>query len=432
MKTVLIRFFVLALTTLIFSCSSEYDTGDPVGDKWVTSGTRVYFIDTLTVQSATFKFDSINVSSSERLLLGSYKDSVFGRTQSELYIQLQNYDYYLDDDAIYDSIALILNYDGYYYNDTIASQQYQVHRIVEDIKPGDDDYYYNTSSFKTASETIGDFTFKPKPIKEDSIHLKLHDDFGATLFESILDNDINNIDEFLKEYKGINITPDNENTAMLGFETTGTLRLYYTIPGETDTESTLDFSFNSTNTFHHITSETGATYFSTLTNQEELLPSTTTGETSFIQSGTGIATRIAFPYLEKIYDINGKGSIIEAHLKISLKNKSSSDFLKTRDSIQVYLIDQKSQVLSSVTTYGGDAVIGELETTDDEFYKYTYSIPLDSFITNKLEEYNGDNWFLAIYSNDYRASVDRYIFYDQHAADDIRLKLELTYAVYDE
>jgi hypothetical protein len=61
-----------------------------------------------------------------------------------------------------------------------------------------------------------------------------------------------------------------------------------------------------------------------------------------------------------------------------------------------------------------------------------YNIPIKYFLDLKLTETNGENFFLALYSQDYNQSVDRYILNGEDSSDNLKVKLELIYAVYDE
>ena len=417
-----------------FSCSQD-DTAYAVGESWLESNTKVYYIDTMSIESSTFKYDSIIAESSARLILGAYTDDVFGYTESQIYTQFYSTDYTLDTEAVYDSIEIILKYDNYYYNDTLSPQKFSVYTVEEDITP-DEDYYYNVTDFDISTTSIADVTIYAKPQSHDSLTIPLSDVYGEEMFNKILDNDINNSDEFLQEYQGISIVPDPTNTAILGFSKDSFVRIYYTIPDETaDQELTYDIPFNSLNTFHHVNNDITGTIFSNLDDQETYLPSSDPQSNgySYIQSGTGIMTRIAFPYLERIYDIEGEGSFIDANVEITLKKNSHTDNLSTRDSLNIYIIDQDSKVLSELTDYTQSTSLGLIDDDDTEFNTTTYTIPVKYFIEQKLSEVNGENWYLAIYSQEYNASADRYIFYGEDEEDDeLKLKLELTYAIYDE
>lgn len=424
--------FLVSLILCLVSC--EKDTTLPVGDDWIDVNTKVYFTDSITVKATTFKFDSIIVSNTSRLLIGSYTDPVFGISKSKSYVQLSNSVYTLDTDAVYDSVALILKYDNYFYNDTIPAQKFNIYRVTEKIKyDGDSDVFYNTTNFTYDAIPLASESFKAYPKKEDSLHILLDDTFGKSIFDDIKNNDINDSEAFLYKYKGLLIEADTNNTAILGFTTSSFLRIYYSIKDEIDNDDDYEFDipFNATNSFNNISSDVQGTYFETLTNQDTYLPSYNSNNSSYIQAGTGIATRIEIPYLEKINDIPGTGTIIDANLKLSIKQNSSTDNLFIKDSLNIYICNKNGEVISNLIDTDGETVSGLIETKNPEYNIITYSIPLKYFLELKLSNVNDDNLFLAIYSQNYDKSLERYILNGEKASDDLKLKLELTYAIYD-
>lgn len=431
--------FTLPILTIILLCfcvaaCSKDEENFPVGEDWINLDTNVYFIDTLTLNTSTFKFDSIIVSGTERLLVGAYNDPVFGTVKSKSYIQLDNTEYSLDSDAVYDSIAVILKYDDYFYNDTIPQQTFNIYKVTEDIEYQEDaESYYNTSTFKIDSTILGTKTFIAKPKKEDSLHIRISDNFGKELFNQILNNTINNSDDFQQAYKGILIDADINNSAMLGFLKSSVVRVYYTVDDELEAdESAFDLTFNSTNSFHNVSSNKTGTAFENLTSQTTYLESSKTNENTFTQGGTGIATRIDIPNLETLYDIPGTGAIANANIKLSIKQNSNTKNLYTTDSLSVYIIDKKANLISTLTDSQGATVLGTIIDEDTEFNITTYNIPVKYFLNLKLTNNNSDNLFLAVYPKDFTQSVNRYVFYGNNSTDNLKSKLEITYASYDE
>jgi len=427
-----IQYAILFIFILFGIISCDNDSTD-LGKDLIETNTRLYYIDSLTINSSTFQFDSIIVSSTNRLLLGAYTDPTFGVTKSEIYTNFSSNFIDIDNDAVYDSIALILNYDTYFYNDTTATQEIKLYKVLQTIRPDEDDYYYNTSNFEIDNTPLAIQNFTPKPNKLDSVHVSINSDFGQLLFNDIQGNEFNDYNELINEYKGFLITPNINNTAVLGFENTSLFRLYYTIPDGTDNvEKTLDLTFNTNNSFHNISSNQTGTPFESLNDQSIFINSSEINNTSFMQSGTGILTRIDVPHLESLGQINGTGTILEANLKITLKNNSNSEILSTRDSLSLFVINQKSEVVSELLLYSGDnayAFLGNDENT--EFDTQTYRASIKTFVDLKLTHSNRQNYYLAIYPQDFNSSVDRYILNGESLTDDIKLKLELIYAVYD-
>lgn len=233
------RYIIIGLIIISsLSCSKEEnkDFTFQIGEDFVGTTTKAYFIDTLTVKATTFQFDSLVVSDANRLLIGAYNDPVFGKISSKSFVQLRNTVYEIEVDAVYDSIALILIPDRYFYNDTIPIQQFKVFNVLDDIEPDEEDYnYYNTANFNYDIVPIGIKDFYATPDKSDSLDIKINDDYGLTLFNKLKDNDINNSDDFLDDYKGVLIAANNDtNTTVLGFSANSFIRLYYTVDDNDD------------------------------------------------------------------------------------------------------------------------------------------------------------------------------------------------------
>ena len=424
---------------LILSCNvNEEDIFSmDVGEDWIDVKTKVYHIDTLTVKLSTFQFDSITVSNAKRLMIGSYNDPEFGLIKSESYIQLKNSDLYeIDDKAEFDSISLVLKFDKYFYNDTIPSQEFKVHKVLEDIEPDDDDnFYYNTTNFKTSSTPLASNIFKPRPNKIDTLSIKLDNIYGKTLFNKIKDNEINNDEEFLEEYKGLMIRAGETNTSILGFSTNSKMKIYYTIDNGVEFESEekiINFQINPTYSFNHIESNNEGTVIEDLHGSLKILPSYETNDKSFVQSGTGITSRIDIPYLETLNDIPGDGVVLDAFLKISLKQNSNSQTIQTRDSLQLKIVNHKSEIIDDLLNYDGNTVIGIVEEENSEYSITTYNFPIRSFLDMKFANAKPENLFLIISPPNYNSSVDRYIFEGENAINDKKIKLEITYAIYNE
>lgn len=425
-------FGAICLLLSIIACSNKDDSW-VVGEELINSGTSLLFIDTLTIRAGTFKFDSLIVSNSSpvRLLVGSYEDPIFGRSQSESFVQLLPTDFDIPEEAVFDSIALLLNYDGYYYNDTIPLQTISVKRVLENIKP-EDDNYYNTTTFETEEETLGVSTFYPRPLGKDTLHIKMQQDFGQNLFTSIQTNEINSTDEFLVTYKGLAIAAGESNTAILGFGKESRVRLYYQIEDEDGTiQDYYDIPVSEINSFNHIYSYRIGTILAPLNDNEILLPSSGANNQTFVQSGVGIVTHIDIPYLKKLYEIEGKGTIISANLKIALTPLSQQ--IAARDSLNIIIVDNNSNYVEDLTAINGDKIYGIYDQENSEFGIAYYNIPIKTFLNSKLDiNANNDNLYLAIYSNQFNSSMDRYVFYGDGDANAQRIKLEITYALYDD
>ncbi|MDY8136139.1 DUF4270 family protein [Aquimarina sp. 2201CG5-10] len=430
---------ILSISIMLISCSQEEEIPTlEVGQDFTDSNVRVVSIDTFKVELSTYKFDSINTSSSNRILLGQYTDAIFGKTRAESYMELTTSIYSIPDDAELDSIALILNYDQYFYNDTTQVSTINVHLLTDELRP-DDDVFYNTSSVPYEENPIASRSYFPEPIDEDSLHISIPIAVGELVFDKIKENDINDNDELRNEFKGFALIPgDNDDSSVIGFSTDITntyLRFFYRVPGEfEDDERTFDLSIitnqNIPPFFNKIESNTEGTFFDTLTDQEINLASEDANNRSYIQSGVGMVTRIQFPTIKKIFEIPGTGTVLDATLLIKPPPQEFSEILPIRDSLAVYRVDQNN-LLNNQLFNGEGAVFARVNEDDKEFNEIVYEVPVGPYIENELTESPEIDDALILLPINFNNTVDRTVL-EGEGSTDFEVKLVITYAIYDE
>lgn len=386
------------------------------------------------------KFDSIISSEASRILIGKYTDPVFGTVQTSSYFGMLPSEYTIDDEAVYDSIALILVPDNYYYNDTLQSNTIHVKRLTKDLSTGEGDYFYNTSRADYDEEDLGAISYTPRPFTADTLEIKLSDELGKAFFINFQEKLITTADQFKDYFKGLALLPgETDNGAVIGFSK-GTdncfIRVYYSTEEELERvddylEITLDQTTSPIPFYNQIKAENPSENLQELVDQELNLSSTETDNLSFIQSGTGIATRIQFPHLKSLHDINGQGTILDAVLKIRPAVNSFNDNLILRDTLAVFIVDQNNDLTSQLLIQDVSPVLGILNRDNEEFndiyYEFSIGGYLDQLLTTELESEDA----LILLPDNYPSTVDRFIL---NGMDDTEYSaiLELTYAIYDD
>ena len=404
------------------------------GEKFTESNIRVIRIDTATVATSTIKFDSLITSQSSRILVGKYVDPEFGTVRCASYFELVPSSYTINSEAEFDSIALYLKFDNYYYNDTLRQNTIQIKELNETLKAYNGDDLYNTGSFEYKEENLGTLTFTPRPIKADSLEIKLSDSLGLDIFKNFQEKSITNLAEFRDRFKGIVLHPgETDDGSIIGFSYASEdsyMRLFFSTAEEDERVSNhIDFTINTTSFptpfFNQIIIEEPNQYLKTLTDREMALESSDAENRSFIQSGLGIATRIQFPHIKSIYDIPGEGTILNAILKIKPSSQSYDDHLILRDSLSVYLVDVNNELTEQLSD------IAILNRNNQEFNDIYYELPLSSYIEKLLvtERYTGEA--LILLPDDYNSTVDRFVLNGNNNSD-YSTTLELTYSIYDE
>jgi len=130
---------IIVLFTIIGSCSSSETTNYEVGSDFLESNANIRVIDTFSINTGTFKVDNLITSGIGRILLGKIQDDNLGSLSSNSYFQLSTSNFTIDDNAEYDSIGFVMNYDKYYYGDTLVDQTYKLYRVTETFEPEDDE-----------------------------------------------------------------------------------------------------------------------------------------------------------------------------------------------------------------------------------------------------------------------------------------------------
>ncbi|WP_430965966.1 DUF4270 family protein [Spongiimicrobium sp. 2-473A-2-J] len=431
---------ITAVLGLILACS--VDPQDiptlEVGQEFADSNVRLLVLDTFAVELSTFKFDSIISSDGDRLLIGRYSDAFLGSVTAAAYMELSAQTYSLPNDAELDSIALILGYDDYFYSDTTQVTQIRVHLLTEELRP-EEDFFYNTSTLPFDSVPLAQRNYRPEPFDEDSLHISLPISAGQEIFDLIQENDINDTDDLREKFKGFSLQSGVEdNGAIVGFSKNQEqtyLRFFYSVPDEfEDVEGSFDLFINpfseTPSAFNNITSDVSGTTLEVLTDQETNLPTTASNNLSYIQSGIGYATRVEFPTIKRVFDLQGTGTVLSAILQLKPPVASYDDILPLRDSLNVAILDQNNEIIGPVAN-GQGIVLGRISQENEEFSNVIYEIPVGVYIDAKLTETPTVEDALVLFPPEFNGTVDRIVLEGPENTD-FEARLILTYAIYDD
>lgn len=333
------KFLFLLIIPLFFfaSCINE-DMVFDIGKNRVDVKTHMVFVDTVSVKSFTVMFDSIATSGLENpaIMVGKYNDSEFGTVTSSSFFRFKTITVTgstIPDDAVFDSIKLFVRYNSYSIGDTLAPFKLNIQRLKEPLEPNDDNYFYNNDSIGTYSTLFGTTTFQPYPhSSDDTIWLKLDQNFGLELFNKIEDNDdiLKDNDLFTEYLKGFTLHYDVTNKAILGFRypaaendtATPAMRLYFHYTDQTVKYSSLDFmvqlfdyaSYQKRLQFNKIDLKNA--HFPLPASQKEKIPASATNNKTFLMAGVGIMTRFEFPYLKNLMTLHENIQVVDAVLEI--------------------------------------------------------------------------------------------------------------------
>ena len=454
-------FKVFIASILILSSCNDNEFG--LGKHFVSPRVMKGIIDTVTVRVSTHvAADSVITSGRGIGFWGAYKDPYIGTIQTKSYIEfLRTQDIERERSARFDSITLILRPNGNYYGDTTKQlASLRVFKLAQEIERGSDGNLYSTDTVQVAS-LLADTTFKirVKNIHNNEIEIKLPRTFGEELFQGIVrDDDDYKGNEFQKKFPGISIETSSIRDCIYGFflnDTACKIRIYYHISTTSRQEKTMTFASNPYNCFYNMSNDKSELPddFNTKSGQK---PSSQTGFTGILTSGnTPIFSRLEFPYLNDLLSLGQIVKIERAILYVRPVYRSF-DTIPLPARLNLFQFDPTSSSLigdalstgSNMPPQYGDLPADYHYIQRPEFPQYTFDI--SHFISTQLGRTGHEKRALSllipnevIYNSgrERENTLQRLVFGDQHFllpngderhSRDNRIKLEITYGVYND
>ena len=296
--------FVIAL--LFSSCKNESNViglnVQPEGDILNQA-----YHDTSTLISFSQKQDSLATDGLVYQLLGSYNDSIFGKTETSIYMEMSisNANPDFGGSPLIDSAVLSLAYNPDYYG-KLDQQTVQVFELTEAMHK-DSTYYSGRTLTNSGTDLANGLAFTPKPadsiivggIKiKPHLRIKLADAFG----QNFLDNQLQMTDDatFRNFFKGFYIAPNNSSQVVneggiFRFNISDVqtkLALYYHNSVDDSLQYDLMLGANCER-FTHFAHD-----YSVVTDITNQLSDSTLGQNSiYLQAMSGLKAKIKIPYL---------------------------------------------------------------------------------------------------------------------------------------
>ena len=387
----MIKYFWILVLLALFSCQDQNMTFD-IGSKYVDVRTTIRYVDTLTVKSYTVKLDSIRTSAlNERsITAGKYHDPEIGDVSATSFFRVGlPSNKVLPTDAVYDSILLVMVDDNFFMGDTMNTFTLQVHRLMQTLKARDDGFLYNTSSFHFDPALFGSVSYTPRPGTDDTLNIRLDDSFGQELFDLFMTKDekIQTLDNFLNYFKGLVVTFNESDNAIQGFKAAEALpemKLFYHYSDVTSVSRFLSFPINSSNflQFNRFNIDNPVVEFPE--NQKDKLYAPLTDNKTYVQGGTGIATRFEIPYLRNLLELHENMQVLRAELVLE-PVRNTYKLFKLPERISLYITDRLNRIGSPMR----DEISGEILTGNlviDNLYQEetSYTFDVTSFIMQEI------------------------------------------------
>lgn len=299
-----------------------------IGSDLLPAGSQagVFFSDTFTVRSSTVLLDSIQTSGTTALLLGRYTDPVLGAVEARSFVQLapdSGDTLKADPKAVYDSLVLVLPYNGFSYGDTTRYQTVNVHRLTDTLDNGKT--YLTTSNASFEATALGRARYKPNldPNIAPSLRVKLSDAFGRELFALAGKPESTDAKAFRNYLKGLALVSgtgdegsvlgvSSSNVGLYVYYHVDTLRKFYGIYALPRASSTTAAAptVRFTRVVHQ---RTGA--LATLTQPGQAVSSSRTNDEVYLQQAGGLGVKVEFPTLKNLRNLpQGRVAINQADL----------------------------------------------------------------------------------------------------------------------
>lgn len=414
-------FLGIALTLCCAACENE-PSGLGVAYSVFDQTYGVVLVDTITVNVSTVLLDSIPTSGKGTMLVGGYRDDKLGTIRSEGYIQVGIGDSWTPvSTALFDSLVLVARYSGYYYGDTSAAQTFEARRITQTFKTYDLPKFwvderqysalysayslYNSSTIRYENTPLGTKTVRLRPNSTDSLVIRLDDNLGREWLQLAKDKSlsITTQEKFLEYFKGIALSNTSaEQRSVIGLSTADIkIRLYYKqYSSEELKQYYQEFPFSSTlYDYSKIAADRSGTVLEGLTAGNKELSTAETGDEAFIQSGVGIVTKVTFPHIKKMIDLEDLLIVNLAQLIIEpVKNSFSKDYPLPSD-LTLYETDKTNLPLSrayadfSSETYQSAEISFDKEFDTSTGYVFSITQYLQTLLST---EGNLDKGFLIM------------------------------------
>lgn len=391
--------FFFSLATLA-SCEDPSDIGLDLQDE---NQIGAFYTDTLTINSGTvLHSDSVLAFRQLPLPIGGYQDATLGNVKATAFTEvgLSGSNLTFGTNPVADSLVLTLDYTTDIYGAKgIAPLTLDVHRLTENFQ--DKASYFTNSSLNYDSNKLGTVTFQPKVVTNDSTkteqtvpaRIRLDLALANELLAQSGKDPLKDQAKFVQFFKGIAIVPQDVPRVLIALNTGSSrtkITLYYK-NGTEKKEHNFFMSGSSIRNFSNIEADRTGTALAGL-NKYEVLPSSETGDETYVQAGTQLLTKLTIPHLTKMKEKYGNIVINRAELVVPVKN-NSFETLTAPEYLGIYETNNSNQIFYTSKGIPKTVPIDNPNALDS----YTYPTALAFVENEKTKEAN------------YRVNVTAYI-----------------------
>jgi Domain of unknown function (DUF4270) len=402
---------VTAFATILIACEDPNGIGLEFQGKLPI---ETFYSDTLKINGGTVWQDSSFTSGTEGIALGRYEDDIFGATTASgfallnlpLNVKKDSFKFDLKTEGYtYDSAALVLKYNKFYYGDSTDKMKVSVHRLKGTMNPlkryvGSESIDYEPLALGTKEIGLRDI----KTVKGDTskyVRIRLNDDFGKILWGLANKEDGANIDKFSNFMKGIAIVPSANSKMLANFilsdasSVYSSLSLYSHENGKTDKTAT-EFTLSRLR-FSNVNSILKGVPLSGRYKKGQIVKAENSNQRTFVQGGVGLSSIVSIPNLSKLVS-QGKIAINRAEIVVEPAVNTATDFLKLPRFLQL----SETQTTNAIQIYrnaAGVPFVASNAAYDAKTSQYVFKIT--DYVQQLVEKTKTSNTFvITIPSND--------------------------------
>jgi len=439
LRTVIYAFpFLLLPAILLFQgCKKDIST---IGLDLKEDLLNAVFTDTVTLTAHSVKEDTLNTTGLIFNYLGYLNDPVFGTTTSSIYTQILPSGNILSFGGVQDcdSIVLTLRYTGGFYGDTTkGSFAIEIYELNESMSSSTTYYQNHTIDNKHENLTCpvtypSGFILKPKPntkvklkgdtLLEPHIRIRLKDELGHRFLRNV--NEMKSDDAFKRYFKGLYISanPNGDNGCLVNFSLVNSLsgiQLYYKENGKAKQFSLIVKNPDAVrfNSYKHDYKD-GITTQTIEEGKEKL----------YIQAMGGVKTKVAFPSIKALKEING-GKIVINKAELVITNIGENlDLYPTPTRLGIQGVNKSSGnlvIIPDAITGGANYYGGEYNASKSE-----YRFRITRYLQDIIWKGNYEPYIYLV-TEGAAAYPYRLVFKGTNTADITkRLRLEVYYTEY--
>lgn len=390
------------------------------GEEALTDDPNIVYMDTMTVDLATYQVDSFTTAGDTIFITGIHTDSLLGKYEAKAFMQIgipvtNNLDGC--NNCIFDSLVFRTRFSGSYMGDTTMAFTLNVHRLNQQMVADETSIGYNTSSFTFDTTSLGSATYtNPRPSVKSHVSIKLNNQYGNELFGMLKRNSdtITDATLFNEYFNGVALTGSGINQRSIyyfGPAENGSnivMKLYYRKNGSTPVQASVDFPIvPSTFQFNSFSYDKSGTPLSAFTPKKKLIiPAAATENMVFLHGNSGLFPHLTMPALLSLKELYPYIKVVKAELEItpSLSNYAPGTGYQLPPAIALYQIDENKNLggvlydASASAVQTGNLVIDYLYHKDT---RYTYD--LTGYVNNILDNgiFSQKSLVLLPFSNTY-------------------------------